>query len=171
MNWKFCMLCGGDLTSKNKHAWQCQKCGQHIYRNAAATADAAILNEKNELLIAIRSVDPGKGKWDLPGGFVDIGETLEQALERELKEELGLSLKDIQSIEYLRSGSAEYKWGRDVTYPIASTFLIRIHSKINLVARDDISDIQWIPLKDIDHSKLFFKPHEKAIDMLKQKAL
>ncbi len=171
MNWKFCMLCGGELTTKGDFAWQCQACGQRIYKNAAATADAAIVNEKNELLIAIRAIDPGKGKWDLPGGFVDIGETSEQALERELKEELAFSLSDAEEVEYIRSGDDEYHWGKDITYVLAASFLVKVSSSVKFEVHDDVSEIMWVHLSKISPEKLFFAPHQKVIEELKRRLL
>lgn len=165
------MLCGGVLAVKGDFAWQCQACGQRIYKNAAATADAAIVNEKNELLIAIRGVDPGKGKWDLPGGFVDIGETSEQALARELSEELAFSLSDAEEVEYIRSGNDEYHWGKDTTYVLAASFLVKVSSNIKLEAYDDVSEIMWVHLNEIDPKKLFFAPHQKVVEELKRRLL
>ncbi len=165
------MLCGGALTAKDKHAWECQTCGQRIYRNNAACADGAVINDKNELLIVTRALEPGKGRWDLPGGFVDVGETSEEALLRELHEELGLSSDDIKHVEYLRSGAGEYQWDNDITHVLAATFLVRVSSDITLRALDDVAKIQWVPIKQIDNRKLFFRPHEKVIEILNQKLL
>lgn len=165
------MLCGGELKLKSEHAFGCQKCGQQIFQNNAAAADAVIVNDKNEILIAIRAAEPGKGKWDLPGGFVDVGETSEQALKRELAEELGFSIDQAKKVEYIRSGAGEYRWGKDTTFILTSTFLVRVQSGVKFEPHDDVADVKWVSLADFDDMKLFFAAHKKVIDNLKQKLL
>ena len=62
------------------------------YKNPKITVDGAILKENNVLLIK-RKNDPFKGKWALPGGFVEYGEKVEDAVIREVYEETGLKTK------------------------------------------------------------------------------
>ena len=59
------------------------------YANAAAATVAIILNEQGELLCVVRDRQPAKGTLDLPGGFVDPGESITQGLVREVQEEVG----------------------------------------------------------------------------------
>ena len=67
-----------------------------------------IVNDKGEILFTKRSVDPHKGMLDLPGGFVDIMESAENALVREIKEELNLNIEHFQ---YFMSSPNEYIFG------------------------------------------------------------
>lgn len=62
------------------------------YLSPKLTVDGVLL-EESELLLIQRKHDPFKGVWALPGGFVDYGETTEQALVREMEEETGLIVK------------------------------------------------------------------------------
>jgi len=73
----------------------CPQCKYPVkrYRNPALTVDILILIENSMVLIERRNPPFG---WALPGGFVDIGESLEQAAQREAREETGLDLKDLQ---------------------------------------------------------------------------
>lgn len=52
-----------------------------------------LLVEKGKILLVRRNIEPFKGSWVLPGGHVEFGETVEDALRREMKEELGISVK------------------------------------------------------------------------------
>jgi len=89
--------------------FKCQKCGFKFYFNTAAAVGALITNDNDELLITVRGKEPAKGTWDLPGGFVDPGESAEEALKREIKEELNL---DIQSADYFCSVPNTYEYGK-----------------------------------------------------------
>ena len=68
------------------------------------------MNADGELLVVTRNRDPAKGTWDLPGGFLDPGETYEQGLRRELREELNL---DIFALRYFLLGTQRIRlWWR-----------------------------------------------------------
>ena len=63
---------------------------------------AVIVNEKDELLVGTRVNEPAKGTYDLVGGFMDLGETAEQAMIREIEEESGIKVSESQ-LRYLFS--------------------------------------------------------------------
>ena len=73
---RYCPKCGSELFEvhniKSKH---CSNCGFTYYQNPSSATAAFILNSKGELLVVRRAKDPAKGTLDLPGGFVDNGET------------------------------------------------------------------------------------------------
>ncbi|MDR1318401.1 MAG: NUDIX domain-containing protein [Treponema sp.] len=93
----YCPSCGSKKISfeRNK-VFRCPDCGFVYYHNIAAAtgcvisvpgADAGRDGEK--IMLLVRGKDPAKGKLDLPGGFVDIGEGAPEGLLRELREEIG----------------------------------------------------------------------------------
>ncbi|MBI5059207.1 NUDIX domain-containing protein [candidate division KSB1 bacterium] len=80
----------------------CPDCGLIVYMNPLPSV-AAILYSAGRVLLVRRGIEPGKGLWGLPGGFVERGETTQQALVREVEEETGLicapvDLIDVQSV-------------------------------------------------------------------------
>src|SRR5687768_1097546 len=83
----FCRRCGARLTRKGP-AYNCEQ-GHLIFCNAAPAVGVVLTNDKNEVLILERAIDPGKGMLDIPGGFCDGSESLEDATVRELQEEVG----------------------------------------------------------------------------------
>jgi len=90
---KFCPLCRYYLRRRQvdgRKRLVCQKCGWVNYKNPLPVAVCAVKNKENKILIARRSLAPGKNKWALPGGFVESGEAPETACLRELEEETGL---------------------------------------------------------------------------------
>lgn len=89
----YCPRCGGPTTEKGSVPFRCGDCGFSIFFGPVAAVGGLIVDELGRLLLVRRARNPGKGKWGLPGGFVDRGETIEQALAREVVEETQLRLK------------------------------------------------------------------------------
>jgi len=93
LEWNYCPICskklveGDDGQSMRPH---CTDCDKFYYHNPVPAACCFLTNDKGELLMVQRSVEPQKGLWTLPGGFVESGETTEQGALRELEEETGL---------------------------------------------------------------------------------
>ena len=97
--WNHCGICGRELVegddgqSMRPH---CPDCNRFYYYNPVPAACCFLTNESGELLLVQRSVEPRKGLWTLPGGFVETGETTEEGALRELEEETGLIGSDIE---------------------------------------------------------------------------
>ena len=89
---KFCPSCKStDFTFSNNVRFHCNDCDFTYYHNIAA-AVAIVFTFEDKILFTVRNVDPDKGKWDLPGGFIDPGENAEAAACREIKEELNIDI-------------------------------------------------------------------------------
>jgi ADP-ribose pyrophosphatase YjhB (NUDIX family) len=99
--WNFCPICGAELAvahdgqSDRPH---CPRCHRFYYRNPVPAAACFVRRPTGELLFAQRAVEPCKGEWTLPGGFVELGETTEEAALRELREETGLIARSARLI-------------------------------------------------------------------------
>lgn len=88
-----CPLCGKKLIKKTIEKRQrkvCSSCGWIAYDNPLPCTAAFVRNRQGEVLLVKRGVEPGKGKWGLPSGFMEIDETPEEACLRELEEETDL---------------------------------------------------------------------------------
>ena len=107
---------------------------------------ALIFDRDGRLLVTRRAVDPDIGKIDLPGGFVDPGETAEQALRRELLEELGISAV---TLTYLTSGANEYHFAGMTVFTTDLVFRAEMESAGNLRAGDDISSFEWVSVLNV----------------------
>lgn len=98
---EYCPKCGAKtFTERNEKAKQCTTCGFVYYFNPSSAVACFIRNPEGELLLVRRAKDPAKGTLDLPGGFVDMHESAEEAARREVKEETGL---DVTGCRYLFS--------------------------------------------------------------------
>ena len=142
----------------------CRDCGFTYFHNVA-TAVSAIIRCQQQILFAIRARQPGLGMLDLPGGFSDPGETLEQALQREILEELGL---DIDTPRYLFSFANSYPY-RNVVYRSSDAiFEVVLGEKPAIAAADDVADSCWIDLQAIDLRAIAFDSVREAILALRR---
>lgn len=142
---KFCHICGTKLSEKSDHVWHCSGCDSDIYANPKPCVDIALFNSKDEVLVTTRAGEPYKGKLDLPGGFVDMGETLEESLLRELKEELGLDSGTFDRPIYVNSRLVEYPYGKDLYSNLVMLFTARIKDdKQNIKVADDVADAKFV---------------------------
>jgi ADP-ribose pyrophosphatase YjhB (NUDIX family) len=98
--------------------------------------------------VARRGKEPAKGTLDLPGGFVDMGETVEQGMRREIKEETGL---DIEEIQYLFSSPNVYLYSGMGVHTLDMDFLVPVHDDVPAIkAADDAAEALWIPITEVN---------------------
>lgn len=89
---RFCPACGvegGEFIHEREY--RCPACGFRYYHNVA-TAAGIVTKRAGKYLFVVRAANPAKGKLGLPGGFVDPGERVEEALRREVREETGAEI-------------------------------------------------------------------------------
>lgn len=161
----YCPRCGANaLTSSNNHKYGCGNCGFELYNNVAATVSIVLCHGK-EILFSQRAREPSKGLLDFPGGFVDPGESLEEALKRELSEELGWQA---DKFRYLFSFSNTYPYG-GVVYRTADTFfLCKVDEKPQISAQDDVEALVWSSLDALKPEQLAFGSVTQTVAMLSQ---
>ncbi len=145
---RFCPRCGSpDFFPAGDRSFICSCCHLNYYINSAAAVAALIFNEDGKLLLTRRAVEPDIGKLDLPGGFIDPGETAEEALRRELREELGLEVK---SLRYLTSRPNEYLFSGISVFTTDFAFLAVPARTGEIKAADDISGFEWLNPVEVD---------------------
>ena len=145
---KFCPKCGSDkFYINNEKSKCCEACKFVYYFNPSAATVAFILNEKKELLVCRRGKDPKKGTLDLSGGFLDMNETGEEGVLREVLEETGLEVTDTT---YLFSIPNTYMYSGFLVHTLDLFFLCKVKDCSRIQAMDDVSDSYWIPLENIN---------------------
>ncbi len=106
---------------------------------------AFILNENNELLLQKRAVPAEKGFWSIPGGRLEMFETLEHAVVRETKEETDL---DIEVIRLM--GICDHIIKSENAHWVATNYLCKIKSgKAKIMEPDKASDMKWFNLEQL----------------------
>ena len=91
----FCEKCGRKLTfvySDKVTRHFCDQCHQIKYLDPKV-AVVVLVSKNSNLLLVKRAIEPNLGKWSFPSGYVDLGETVESAAVREVKEETGVDIK------------------------------------------------------------------------------
>jgi 8-oxo-dGTP diphosphatase len=91
--WNHCGTCGLALVIAHDGETDkpyCPRCRRFYYRNPVPAACCFVARPNGDLLLTQRSVEPCKGEWTLPGGYIELGETPEEAALRELREETNL---------------------------------------------------------------------------------
>jgi NADH pyrophosphatase NudC (nudix superfamily) len=162
----FCPACGSSLfEKKNEKSKRCASCGFVFYMNPSAAVAAFIVNEKQELLVCRRKKEPAKGTLDLPGGFVDNNETAEEALKREISEELQSEAKNVR---YLFSLPNEYEYC-DLLVPTLDLFFsCKLPDETSLVPSDDVEESFFVPFSEIRPELFGLKSVKKAIERFLQ---
>lgn len=126
----------------------CPVCGR--YNNRGVTIDAVIVREDKILLIK-RGVEPFKEYWALPGGYVEWDETVEDAVKREVAEEMGLVVESMRMIGVYSDPARHPKQCIDVAYAVQASG--------EVTAGDDATEYAWklidkIPELAFDHNKI-----------------
>ncbi len=144
---RFCPACGSsEFVTNNEKSKRCGACGFVYYENAAAATVAVIRNDRGELLAVRRACQPAKGTLDLPGGFCDCGETCEQGVRREVMEETGLEVTEIQ---FLFSVPNVYPYCGLNVHTADLFFLCHVADTQPAVAMDDAAELMWIPIEQV----------------------
>jgi len=97
--WNFCPICGRALSADDdgeRERPHCVPCRRFYYDNPVPATCCFVSRGDGELLLVQRGVEPCKGQWTLPGGFMELGETAEEGARRELLEETGLRAARLQ---------------------------------------------------------------------------
>ena len=122
------------------------------YPDAPIVAVGAVILDGDRVLLVQRGQEPLKGEWSLPGGVVELGETLEAALAREVREETSLDVVVGPVVEVLDSirrdagGRAEYHY-------IIIDYACRVRGGASTVASrgTDAADVRWVAVADLEH--------------------
>jgi ADP-ribose pyrophosphatase YjhB (NUDIX family) len=140
--WKSCPRCRADLDIAEARA-TCPECGLVVYANPGPTVSGLVLDDDGRILLARRAADPGRGLWDILGGFADEGESPLETLVRELREETGV---EIEPLEFYGAWPDRYGDGGVWTLNLYWTARIAAGEP---EAADDVAEVRWFAPEEI----------------------
>jgi len=132
----------------------CEQCNEPLYENPIPATCLVVVDKRNRVLLVKRSVEPKKGFWCLPGGFMELGEAPEKSALRELKEETGLSGQINMLLGVSSNPSAQYHT------VLMVGFLVKSYTG-TLVAGDDADDAASFYYDELP--EIAFESHAKFI--------
>ncbi len=162
----YCPKCNEvDIDFIEQRYFHCRHC-HFCYFHNIASAVAGVIQYQDKILLTTRAKQPGKGLLDLPGGFVDANESLEQALSREINEELGINLNNWQ---YFTSFPNQYQY-KEITYNTLDSIFFTIVSSMPeiLLEQSEISHSCWLPLTEINTNDFAFPSIKQGLELFQK---
>lgn len=162
-SFRFCPQCGGrGLEVRHRRALCCPACGFRYFINCATTVGAFIFYG-DKIILAVRGEEPHKGKLGFPGGFVEFNEAADQALHREIGEELGIQVRDMA---YLTAAPEDYVYA-NVLYKLSSiVYTCRVDDISRIRVHDDVTGYRLVDPRSLDRAELAFPSIAFALDKL-----
>ena len=135
----------------------CPHCGRSWYRSSSPAVGTVIV-EDGKALVTVRAGEPEKGRLDLPGGFLEVGEHPTDGIVRETREELGVEI-EVMGDPILPE---VHTYGPDGGYVLPIGFRARIVSG-NPNPTDDVADIRWISLEEVDDADFAWEHDRRMV--------
>lgn len=132
----------------------CTECGEILYRNPIPATAAIVINERDEMLLVKRNIEPGKDKWSLPGGFIEIDEDPREGCLRELREETSLEGEIDSIVEAFTNKSSMYDSVLVIGYRIKNT-------RGEIEAGDDAGEVSYFAIDSLP--PIAFSSHRKLV--------
>lgn len=141
----------------------CSACGLQFFFNTAAAAGAFIF-QGSKLILCVRSKDPGRGLLDVPGGFVEFGESVESGLRREILEELSI---EVGTLHYFTSAPNRYLYQGIPYHTLDLFFAARTEEQSLIPERGEIEAIELVDPEGLDPQGFAFASTRLAFLKLK----
>lgn len=160
---RHCPRCGTHATP-GANPFRCAVCPFTYYFNPTVSAGAFLSDSAGRWLVVRREKDPGKGLLGIPGGFIDIGESAEDALRREVREEVGLEIADVR---FVGSFPNSYLY-KGVTYPVCDLlFLGAALAPESAQSLDGVAGIEWREPSSLQEDEFAFESMKAALRVLR----
>lgn len=154
------------MTQQSAREVVCELCDYQHFLTPIPAACVLLVDARERLLILRRAHEPGMGKWGLPGGVVEPGETAEFAAARELREEAGIEIAP-SAFRYLVSLTNNYLF-QDFLWPTVDLFFAaRIERAEARPEPSEVSEARWCPLAEVPLGEFAFESNAQAVRALR----
>lgn len=151
MEMNFCRRCGIALTHNGNDEYSCAS-GHVVYANPSPATGIFLITASDDIVMSVRGIEPHIGKLDTFGGYIDIGETVEEGLVRELREELSLEPHEYETPRYLTSAVGQFYARGENNTVLGCFFWSRLLTNRELLPSDDVASIHTAPIDKFDPS-------------------
>jgi 8-oxo-dGTP diphosphatase len=140
---------------------------KRLYPDHPVVGVGAIILRQGKLLLEKRANEPAKGQWTIPGGVVEVGESLQEAVLRETEEETGLKgekpelLDVVDQVHLDKEGKIEYHY-------VIIDYIVKAHGEPK--AASDADELRWVPISEVEGYDLtpsfrrFFKKNKLKLE-------
>jgi 8-oxo-dGTP diphosphatase len=140
---------------------------KRLYPDQPVVGVGAIILSEGKMLLEKRGNEPARGQWTIPGGVVEVGESLEDAVRRETREETGLEVEEaalidvVDQVHFDKAGKIEYHY-------VIIDYTVK--AKGEPKAASDADQLKWVPLGEVEAYVLtpsfrrFFVKNKKKLE-------
>lgn len=154
--WRFCPRCGAEA-KRDPQRSVCSACGYAVWAHAIPGVQALVVDVDARVLLTRRSIEPGAGLWDIPGGFLGESEDPLAGLRRELLEETGL---EIEPLDFLGIWVQSY----EECFVWCATWTARPVGGTPTPGEDEIDEVRWFAPNELPgDSELAFDTHSEIL--------
>jgi ADP-ribose pyrophosphatase YjhB (NUDIX family) len=147
--WRVCPRCAHELERRDGGHLGCPGCGSNYWANSAPAVQGVLVRD-GRVLIGRRKIEPRRGHWDLPGGFLEEGEAPLDGLRREFLEETGI---EVEPVEWVGAFLDPY----DAYFVLGLTWIVRGDGEP--VAADDVAELAWFGPGELPGEMAFASQH------------
>ncbi|RLI41587.1 hypothetical protein DRO59_06565 [Candidatus Bathyarchaeota archaeon] len=141
---------------------------KRLYPNKPLIGVGAVIVCNGRILLEKRKDEPGKGKWSIPGGLVELGERAEQTVIREVREETNLEVENPELIDVVNSITFD-DGGRIKYHFVIIDYFVKLKGG-TVKAADDAAELKWVPFNEVEKYDLtktfraFFQRNRRKLE-------
>lgn len=141
---------------------------KRLYPDQPVAGIGAVIIKDGKIALIKRGNEPSKGKWTIPGGLVELGETLEAAVIRETKEETCLDVENPSLIDVVDNVDFDVE-GKIRYHYIIIDYLVKVKTGA-IKAASDAAELQWVSFSEVENYNLtasfrvFFRQNRKKLE-------
>ena len=141
---------------------------KRLYPDQPIVGIGSVIIQDGKIALIKRGNEPSKGKWTIPGGLVELGESVEATVIRETKEETCLDVENPQLIDVVGNVDLDEQ-GKVKYHYVIIDYLVHVKSG-NIQAASDAAELRWVPFKEVEDYNLtasfrvFFRQNRKKLE-------